>query len=261
MARNLKNIMRLIDDAKAESPVEKSFMDDLKRSIELEDESNTRKPSKTYKPSSMNCIRNMYYQVTGVDTDPSFSSYMLVGICNSGSDIHERIQTAVSKMKNFGMECEYIDVEEFVHSREIQGVSVVAKQGMETKLFYQPLNMSFMCDGIIRYKGRYYILELKTETSYKWQRRKYVDRKHFNQAIAYSVALGLNNVIFVYINRDNLDMKSYMFLVTDDMRLELIEKIEACDMYVKKLSVPPKPEEADGKFCQYCSYRIRCEKE
>lgn len=261
MVRNLKNIMRLIDDAKNELPVEKNFLFDLKRSIELDDSENTRKPSSTYKPSSMNCIRNMYYQVTGAEPAPSTSSYMLVGICNSGTDIHERIQTAVSKMKLHGIDCEYVDVAEFVNSRGIDGLTVVSKQGMETKLFYKPLNISFLCDGIIRYKGKYYILELKTETSYKWQQREFVDRKHFNQAIAYSTILGLNNVLFIYISRDNLDMKSYMFVVTNEMKMELVNKIEKCDSYVKKLSIPPKPEEANGKFCQYCSYRLRCDTE
>ena len=259
MARkNLTNVLRLIESAKKELPPNEDFLSDLKRSIEMDANKSTRKPSQTYKPSSMNCIRNMYYQVIGREPDEGVTNYTLVGITQSGSDIHEHIQTAVSNMKNNGIDCEYLDVADFVTSRQLNYLNIVAKQGMETKLYHKTLNMSFLCDGIIRYKGKYYILELKTETMRKWQDRKGVDPKHYNQATAYSIAFGLDNVIFVYINRDLLDMKSYMFTVTNEMKQELIGKIENCDEYVKSLKIPPKPTEASGKFCQYCSYRGCC---
>ena len=160
MARNsLKNVMRLIDTAKAKLPPEQDFLNDLKRSIELDDEKGGGFPSKTYKPSGMNCIRQSYYQVMGVHPDKAHSSYVLVGICNSGSDIHERIQKAVSGMKENGMECEYIDVAEYVKQRNLDYLQVVKQQGMETKLYHKTLNISFLCDGIIKYKNHYYILE------------------------------------------------------------------------------------------------------
>jgi hypothetical protein len=73
VARNsLKNVCRLIDVANEKLSPEQSFLADLKRSIELTDKEYAadHKPSQSYKPSSMNCIRNMYYQVLGVEPDP-----------------------------------------------------------------------------------------------------------------------------------------------------------------------------------------------
>ena len=254
---SLKNIFQMIDSAKKELPIEESFLTDLKRNIEMEANKSIRKPSKTYKPSSMNCIRNMYYQVIGQEPDVGIMSYSSIGITNSGSDIHERIQKYVDGMKENGFDCEYIDVAEFVKSRDLNYLTIVSKQGMETKLYHNTLNMSFLCDGIIKYKGKYYILELKTEASFKFQNRKEVDAKHYNQGIAYSLAFGLNDVIFVYINRDFLDMKSYMFHVTREMQEELLSKIFECDSYVEKLTVPPKPE-MPQRICQYCGYQNIC---
>ena len=93
MARSsLKNVCRLIESATSTLPPEQEFLSDLQRSIEMTDKKNRRTPSQTYKPSSMNCIRNMYYQVTGADCGDSDSSYALIGICNSGTDIHESFQ-------------------------------------------------------------------------------------------------------------------------------------------------------------------------
>ena len=262
MARNsLKNVMRLIETAKDTLPPEQDFLDDLKRSIELTANKDTRPPSRTYKPSGMNCIRASYYQIKGIQPDESSASYSLVGICNSGTDIHVRIQTAVEQMKDNGMDCEYIDVADFVKSRGLDYLNIVSKNGMETKLYHKNLNMSFMCDGIVRYKGKYYILELKTENSYKFMNRKDVDSSHYNQATAYSLAFKLDDVIFVYINRDVLDMKAFMFHVTPEMKAGLIEYIEECDGYVSRSIAPPKPDDVTKKACGYCLYKTQCKKD
>lgn len=263
MARNsLKNVMRLIDATVKTLPPEQDFLNDLKRSIEIEDEKGWRLPSKTYKPSGMNCIRASYYQIMGVEPDKGNSSFTMVGICNSGTDIHVRVQTAVANMKNTGMDCEYVNVADFVKSRGLdKDLTIVSQNGMETKLYHKKFNMSFMCDGIIKYKNHYYILELKTENSYKFMNRRDVDQSHNNQAIAYSLALGIDQVLFVYISRDILDMKAFMFNVTDEMKEGLIGYIEECDGYVKRKIAPPKPETVTKKSCNYCGYKSRCDKD
>ena len=262
MARSsLRNVCRLIEVAKETLPPEQDFLQDLKRSIEMTADKDQRLPSKTYKPSGMNCIRQSYYQLVGVQPDESSSSYSGVGICNSGTDIHIRIQTAVDQMKENGMDCEYIDVAEFVKQRQLDYLNIVSKNGMETKLYHTKLNMSFMCDGIIKYKGHYYILELKTESSFKFINRKDVDKSHYHQGTAYSIAFGIPEVLFVYINRDVLDMKAFMFVPTDEMKQELIGYIEECDGYVARHIAPPKPEDVAKKSCSYCSYKTQCKKD
>lgn len=266
MARNsLKSVCRLLQEQTTQQPVEQSFLADLKRSIELTDKANRRVPSQTYKPSSMHCIRNMYFQRMGAQQDDGESSYTLIGICNSGSDIHQRIQQAVLDMPKNGMDCEYVNVADFVRSRELTNLDIVKEPDpengdYETKLFHKELNMSFLCDGIIKYHGRYYILELKTESSGKFMMRKGVDPKHFHQGTAYSIAFGISDVIFVYINRDVLDMKSFMFTPTNDMKTELVETIDRCEEYVTAEIVPPKPQDLPRQVCEYCSYKTECRK-
>lgn len=260
MARNsLKSVCRLIQKTQQEVPIEKQFLDDLKRSIELNDMKDSRQPSKTYKPSSMNCIRNMYFQVQGYEIENESNS-VLVGICESGTDRHERIQNAVSRMQENNIDCEYVDVAEYVKSRNLNYLDIVSKQGNETKLYHKKLNMSFLCDGIIRYKGKYYILEIKTETIQKWYNRQSFDEKHRNQGIAYSQALKIDDVIYLYINRDNCDMKAFMYNVSEEDRQGLVNKIYECDTFVQDNIIPPKPEQAleNKKFCAYCNYKKYC---
>ena len=262
MARNsLKGICKLIDQANEKLSPEQSFLADLKRSIEMSADEERRKPSKSYKPSSMKCIRNMYYQRAGAEPDAELSSYCSVGICNSGSDIHIRVQTYVENMKKHGIDCEYIDVADFVKSRNLDYLEIVEKSGMETKLYHKTLNMSFMCDGIIRYNNHYYILEIKTEASFKWANRTDVDPAHYNQGTAYSVSFNLPEVLFLYINRDILDMKAYRFIPTDRQKEDLVGTIEECEGYVNRMICPPKPIDLPRNVCNYCAYKTQCRKD
>lgn len=258
---SLKNIARMIDMAKEELPIHEAFLGDLKRSIEKEEQATRRKPSQYYKPSSMHCIRNMYYQRVGKDTDEGSSSYIGIGICNAGTDIHLRTQTAVSHMKKYGFDCHYLDVAKYIIKHKVPDIEVISKSGMETKLFNEKLNISFLCDGIIKYQGKYYILEIKSESSYKWLTRKGVAPEHHNQATCYSISLGIDDVIFVYINRDTLDMKAYMFTPTGDMKQDIIGLINNCEGYVSRLITPPKPSNISKKTCEWCSYKSSCRRE
>lgn len=255
---SLKNVMRLIDISNTSRPVEENFLNDLKVAIETIDSSNSRPPSKTYKPSSMQCMRNMWFQVTGATPDGPSSSYTGICICNSGSDIHTRIQNYIAEMEGIGIDCVYVDVADFVRSRNLSYLEIKARVGNEVKLYHKGLNMSFMTDGILRYRDRYYILEIKTETGTKFYSRSGVDPKHFDQATAYSIAFGLDDVVFLYVNRDMCDMKSFMLHVTQEMRDNLISRIRECDGYKERGIMPPKPEGLPKSVCNYCLYRKRC---
>lgn len=259
----LKNVFSMIDDVKNELPVEQSFLNDLQRSIELTDEANATPGSKTYKPSGMNCIRQSYYFLTDAEADEYNAQSGIIGICESGTDRHERIQNAVLHMVDNGMDCEYINVATFVRQRGLDYLDIVKepdfeKGEYETKLYHKTLNMSFLCDGIIKYKNHYYILEIKTEGSYKFMNRKEVDEKHYHQATAYSIAFGINEVLFLYECRDNCNKRAFLLTVTDDMKHELLNYIESCDNYIKAYKVPPKPTNVNKTTCSYCGYKKQC---
>lgn len=257
----LKDLAKLIDAVKNEIPIEQAFLHDLERSIEMTEAKNAYKPSKTYKPSSMKCIRNMYYQRVGADTDNGDITAAFVGICESGTDRHERIQNAIKEMKNNGIDCEYVNVADFVKQRNLNYLEITGQSGNETKLFHKDLKMSFMCDGILNYKGKYFIFEYKTESGFKWQNRNSVADEHYNQGIAYSIAFGIDDVIFVYENRDNCAKKAFIFTPTESEKYKLISTINKCEKCVENLTVPEKPKDISSKICQYCNYRNLCKKE
>lgn len=216
------------------------------------------KPSKTYKPSSLKCMRDMYYQVIGADLDKqSEKSGDFYGICESGTDRHERIQSAISKMSKYGVECEYVDVAKYVEEHNLTHLEVISKTNFETKLRDSKRNIVFLCDGIICYKGKYYILECKTESSHKWMPRQAVDDSHKYQAWTYSLEFGIDDVLFLYENRDLCTKKPYMLHVSQEDRDFIDNRIKSCDEYVAQRVAPP-VQNIDKKVCQYCNYKTQC---
>jgi CRISPR/Cas system-associated exonuclease Cas4 (RecB family) len=243
-----------------EVPVEQAFLRDLKASIEMDANKSVRVASKTYKPSGMTCIRFMWFQLTeALPNKTDTRSAELEGICESGTDRHERIQNAIMRMKENGMDCEYIDVGEYVTAHNLTDLDIISKNGNETKLYNRRYNISFLCDGIIRYKGKYYILEIKTETSNKFWNQKEVMDEHKLQGTAYSLSFEIDDVIYLYECRDNCAKKSFRFHVTDDMRDTLVNKINTCDAYVANNICPPKPDMTKSA-CSYCNYSEECKK-
>lgn len=255
-----KNIHRLIAAAVQELPAADAFLADLNASIEKTQQQDKRTPSATYKPSSMSCIRNMYFQITKADQDPERVAANFVGILQSGTDRHCRIQEAISSMKKIGIDCEYIDVETYIKGHNLPHLKVVSKENFETKLRHTGLNLSFMCDGIVYYKGHYYILEIKTETVYKFQSRQGVDESHLPQASSYALSFEIDDVLFLYENRDTCDKKVFLLQVQPDMKMDIVSKIETCDQYVSALTPPPKPKDVSKKTCTYCNYKTICQR-
>ena len=261
MARtNLMTLVKLIDSTVGELGVEEQFLLDLQKSIEITEKNNSRKPSQTFKPSSMNCMRMSYYQIKGAEADEKPMEAGFIGICESGTDRHERIQRAITMMKENDIDCEYVNIPEYIKKHKLKDIEVVSQQGMETKLFHKTLNMSFLCDGIIKYKDNFYIIEIKTENSRKFFDRSSVDPSHYKQAIAYSLVFDIDDVLFLYENRDVCSKKAFLFHVTGDMKQSLIGYIENTNSYLNDNKVPPK-DGVEKKTCSHCKYKERCEKD
>lgn len=231
----------------------KSFLSDLIKSIENVP---TYPVKPNYKPSSMNCIRQMFFIMKEIIPDNVEQDYQLIGITQSGSDRHMRIQEKLSQ-NSF---CKFINVAEYVKGKKLSYLQVFGFSPYETHLKDTRYNLSLMVDGLVEYQGKLYILEIKTENSNKFYSQQDVMEEHKAQATCYSLALGIDEVLFIYENRDLLDKKVYLLKITDDMRKEIVSKINTCNSYLSKDRIPPLPLGYDMKSgpCTYCRYKSVC---
>lgn len=255
-ASNSRSLFRMIASSTTAS-VADSFKYELEETIVKCAAKSSRTPSTYYKPSKMRCQRAMYYTRLGAPCEESRDA-VLTGISESGADRHKRIQEAVSQMKAAGYDCEFIDVETFVKQRKLKNIIVhPRKEGeYETHCKHKVLDLSFMCDGIIRYRGVYYVLEIKTETQNKFYTRSCVDSGHMDQATAYSLCFEIPDVMFIYESRDLCIKKTYTINITKEQCMALVDKINATENCVRERILPDVV--PNRKLCQYCGYEAIC---
>lgn len=262
LGANLKALIKRENNGpKTNEDIALRFIDDLYLTIKKVETKNSKPGSRAFKPSSMKCPRNMQYQIMGIEPETQLINPSMVRIGECGTDSHLRIQHWIAKMKEEGINCEYINVSDFVRSRNLADLEIVKEptdDEMETKLFNKKYNISFMCDGIIRYYNRYFIFEFKTESSFKFQPRKNYNEEHTAQICAYYLSLKIPDVLMLYENRDTCAHKAYIVSVDDNMVwenvLSKIEEVNSC-IQLGTLATAYK-----DKHCQYCNYANRCRK-
>lgn len=274
MSNTRRKLGKLVTASVQKQPLNKAFLTDVMSAIEVLDRKGRRMPSRTYKPSSMVCMRQMYYMVTGEKPDESRTDYASVGMADTGTRRHVAIQEAVTAMAELGYNWKYLDVEEYLREKWAVGkcldVQVVGKRGVETALRHKTLNISFMCDGIVRYlpTGEDFLFEFKNQISFKYGHddkqpgavaKSHVDEAHEDQVCTYCMALDLNRALVLYENRDNCNLECpEVFEVTDEMKQARVDKILECDSYVER-QIPP-PMHCDKKPCRWCQYQTACKK-
>lgn len=234
-----------------------AFLRNLEKTIENESKSNKKVKSKYYKPSSLNCLRMMYFYRTSTEVDEVNRPASSTGVLQSGQDRHLRIQEAITQMKLNGFDCEWVDVETYIKENNLTELEVVHKGQYETTVHHKELDLLFLCDGIVKIEGKYYLIEIKTENASSFYNRTAVADEHKHQAACYSISFHINNVIFIYENRDLCIKKAFLFTVTQSLKDEVVGMITRCNEFVEKKELPIRIE---NKSCTYCDYKKKCKK-
>lgn len=261
-----RRLLNLINSSKQDLPANKKFLKDLMSCIERCEQAERRKGSTYYKPSSLHCVRNMYFTRTDAPQDEGYTEYNSTGMSDTGTRRHEAIQEVLLKMQTFGYDWKYLDVAEYVKEKQKFGkcltLQIKGKQGAETHLIDTALNLSFRCDGIIRRisTNENFLFEFKNVVSFKYnQLEDHCLEQHHNQVICYCTALDLDKAFVTYENRDTCLLEvPEVFEVTPEMKKRLVNYISECDGYVERMIAPPMT--TDTKNCRYCQYKTICRK-
>lgn len=274
MANTRRKLGKLVTASVKSQPLNKAFLTDVMSAIEVIDKRGRRMPSRTYKPSSLVCMRQMYFQVTGETPDDSRTDYSSIGMADTGTRRHVAIQEALDAMASLGYEWQYLDVEEYLKKKWSVGkcldIEIRGKKGVETALYNKSLNISFMCDGIVRHLPSHedFLFEFKNQISFKYghddknpssSSKCHVDEAHEDQVCTYCMCLDLDRALVLYENRDNCNLECpEVFEVTPEMKQKRIDKILECDSYVERQVAPPM--HPNTKPCRWCQYKTACKK-
>lgn len=261
-----RRLLNLINNNQPSLPPNKKFLVDVMSCIERTEQQDRRKGSNYYKPSSLHCLRNMYFTRTNAPTDPETSEYNAIGMADTGTARHEYLQKALLNLQTLGYDWKYLNVADYVTEKQKYGkcrsLLVKGTQGAETHLIDTTLNLSFRCDGIVRRisTNEDFLWEFKNVVSFKYnQLENHCLEQHHNQVICYCTALDLDKAFVMYENRDVCSLEvPEVFEVTKEMKTWLCNYISECECYVERMIAPPKTE--DTKNCRWCKYKGICKK-
>ena len=248
----------LISMIKAEGEYEKMFLSSLSYTIVNSQEKYI--PSKTLKPSSIRCPRCAVMQVLGFPTDQEQRTESSIFITECGTFTHENIQRYFTKMTDW----EYLNVGNFVREKhlplEIKKEQNIENGEYETKLYSPEYNMSFLCDGVVKHKksGKYFILEIKSIGNQGMYRLDGVPDKYKDQAVSYSQLLRIPSIIFLFVNRDIGNKKSFLYTPSREEIRNWQQKITDCLNCINLRILPDIPPEASSSYCQYCNFKESC---
>ena len=273
--------------------VNELFLAQYKDTLKLENPNRPTKPG-FIRPSSLtSCVRKLVFEYLAEEEEFGYDG--TPRIAESGTDAHKRIQNYVTDMKKHGYDVEFIDVKDYLKqhpnpdlevidesaeheilSSDITSDTIVYKlgskeitmrlseyldryKGPETLVFNKKTNSRFKTDGIVKFKGEYFILEIKTENSKKYASHvKTLEphAKHKLQGTFYGISFGINKVMFLYENRDNCATFITVFEIDEVMRAKVTKLVGDTLYYGEAKAIAPRTVDKDE--CRYCPYQTKC---
>ena len=236
---------------------EDSFIKEYENSVKRKEEAERQiAPSDYLIPSSMyGCERMLFFQrVHGGSQNGEQMDVPLIEICQSGTDRHLDIQHIVEGME--GVEC--LDLEECVKEAQAKGIKTEFvgwnEDHTEARCKNEELSIYFQPDGVLRFKGKDVIFEIKTESTYQHSNRYEPKEDHKWQATCYGMGLGIDYILFFYEDRNFCKKKAYLWHISDEMKEKVLKKIATVNKAVKIGVAPAKDEDK----CTYCRYKNEC---
>lgn len=273
--------------------VNELFLQQYQETMKLENPIRQTKPG-FIRPSSLtNCLRKLVFEYLGTPEELHYDGSPRIG--ESGSDAHTRIQNYIINMKEHGYDVEYMSVKDYLelfpndnleiinesdghevikvdiekntieykHNGKVRTQPLLAYMeryhGPETLVYNKATHSRFKVDGIVKYKGEYYILEIKTENSKKYASHNKTfepHEKHKLQGTFYGMSFGINKVMFLYENRDSCATFITIFDITKVILDKVKLLIEETLRYGENDWVAPRT--IDKFECKYCPYQARC---
>lgn len=222
-------------------------------------------PTDYTRPSSLGkCARNIFFERTHAPKDEidlkNIWTYNQVGILESGTDRHERIQNVLFKMEEMGL-VKNIDIPTAVEDAKAKGLQTEFvswnEDKTEARCLNKDYNLYFQADGLIEMAGKKAIFEIKTTSCKKIatiRKSKAPLRPHILQATAYAMCLGVDYILFFYEDRDFTSHFPILYEVPQSIKNEVIAKLQEVDRCVNEGDIP-----APNKMeCTFCEFKTLC---
>lgn len=210
--------------------------------------------SKTFAPSSFRCNRKNWFRLRGVDHDViAKPDVTLEFLASLGTHIHADTQMRMKQL--FGED--WISVDDYLAENPIPYKYTTETSGLETKVSIEYPPIHFAVDGIIRYKGKMYLLEIKTCDHSSFDSLTDPKPMHLDQIKFYSTILQIPDVLVMYIDRQYGTIKLYeMRVSTADNKIVLDTMKYILSMV--DANIAPDRLNYNDYMCTNCEYKHKC---
>ena len=167
----------------------------------------------TFAPSQMRCDRISWFRLRGVQPDKIKTPDRTLDFsAKVGTACHQIIQERLSASP----EIKWLDVDKYLESHGLPYDYYVETVGYEQQIeVRKPYPIRFACDGLIEFKGKTYLLEIKTSEFSSFQDLVAPKPKHMDQIRCYATLLDISNVLVLYQDRTYGGLKCFEVLVSE----------------------------------------------
>lgn len=196
---------------KFNSAVSSDFLDLYQDTIDQDISKPSQGPKhRTFAPSQMRCDRISWFRLRGTQPDKVTNPDRgLEFTANIGTACHEIIQDRLSRR----LKDDWIEVQSWIDSNPELFSDYeyeIKKEGFESKInLIKPFPVRFACDGIVRFHGKIYLLEIKTAEFSSLMDLIEPKPKHMDQVKCYSTLLKIPDVLFLYQDRQHGELKCF----------------------------------------------------
>lgn len=215
-------------------------------------------PHQTFAPSSMRCDRRSWFRLRGVAPDTNRVPDMALNFtAEIGTACHRIIQSNLIELlgDDWIAVPKYLASIEFPYNYSLE----VSGDGLETKICIQDPPINFACDGIVKYDGELYLLEIKTSEFSAWQDMMNPKSEHIDQILCYATLLQLDHILMMYQDRQYGGLKCYELRVAPSQKQGVLDKVNRV-MEAVRTNIAPDGLPKGDKWCtpQMCSYYNKC---
>ena len=214
------------------------------------------------KPSSMGyeCLRRLYYDFFKVKPDRTFTGKEQL-IFKTGSALHDMLQKILA---DTGLLLKYKDEK---GNEEIE--FTVSDEELHIK--------KGKIDGVLLIDNKLYLLEIKTINSRKFEKLTAPTKEHLHQGELYKYLFKkcldsgkykhikeldgyteITSMIYLYICKDNADMKEWEIPYTSDIIETILDKAA---IFVTEHIMPGVLPAKNKAECTYCVFKSKCTKD
>lgn len=117
--------------------------------------------------------------------------------------------------------------------------------------------ISAMVDGFLEYENKPFLFEFKTINTDDFEYLIEPLKDHIKQGALYALSTGIRNVMFMYMDKNTQDIKTFLVNITEGQLEWVRERLVETENFVLNEELPPAEK---GRTCTFCEYKKLCDK-